>query len=589
MCGIVGFSGDKDADLLSSMLACVAHRGRDEAIQSFPKGMNLGMNRLAVIDLSKHLYPMRYKNYWMIFNGEIYNYRELRHRLSQRGIRFQTTSDAEVILPLFDLYGVDALSKLEGMFALSIFDEHKNTLLLARDKAGEKPLYYAQNRYGVFFASELKSLLATKRVSRELNTHSLADFFYYGSLESEKTFLADVQRVRPSGYIQFDLNRGRKKNGRYWRFPRGSKSVVRTFSESLEILDALLRVSVQARTRADVEIGSFLSGGVDSSLLTYYAKLFHPTLRTFSVSFLDSAWSDESGYSRQVASFLGTNHTVVPCAANNLTTVVTHIGRYLDEPVVDPAALPTYLLAQKASQHLKVVLSGVGADELFGGYYRHLLRFLQGTPLRMLRFLQHNSRGLIKHYTAQKIWNVDELSHLLKIPYRLSAPTLGHRFTNNPTFVRPMMAKDFRHYLGEQILMMQDKITMCHTLELRAPYLDTNIVQFSSQLPNSYLFRGIHGKYILRKLASRYLPPRIAWRLKRGFSPPLGRWLREEFREIVWESIDMLKPYQELINLEYCRTAARMHMSSAGNKGLRDKIWSLIVLARWLDEYRIVI
>lgn len=602
MCGIVGFTGRKNPKLLDKLLQTVSHRGRDERITVYPKGLNLGMNRFSIIDLSKNLYPMRYKHYWLIFNGEIYNYLTLKKQLGEKGVKFSSSCDGEVILPLYDLYGFGTFSKLEGMFAICIYDEKENKLILARDKSGEKPLYYFLNQQKFIFASELKTILKSVFGNWRINREALVDYLRHGSVANEDTLVDGVKKLLPSTYVVFNLRDKRLDGGVYWQ-PKIMHVDKNIDEEGLSNrLDKLIRKSVKMRLIADVPLGGFMSGGVDSGLIAYFASQEIKGFKTYSISFPDYSWYDESSYSKSLSNFLGTDHTEIACTDKSVREVMEDIAVYIDEPIVDPAALPTYLLAKESRKSVKVVVTGEGADELFGGYYRFHKQLLGLKLRKIFKYLPFIKRArdlwlphrlnrvfepFAEQYSPLNVWSYEELASLLKLKFKGKSiiEKFSREYADDPLLV--MQLTDYRGYLAEQLLMKVDKLTMTHNLESRAPYLDTELINFALSLPPEYKLRRIHGKYLLRKVAQKYLPNKIAWRMKRGFSLPLGVWFREDYKDLVYESLKILGDYKNIFDLSYYDRIVKEHMQDEGLKGHRDKLWSMVVLAKWLRYYDI--
>ncbi len=596
MCGIVGFTGERDFVQLKKLLEIIEHRGRDERITDYQSGLNLGMNRLAIKDLQTNLYPLLYKNYLLIYNGEIYNYRALQKKLQGKGVEFKTKCDGEVISPLFEHYGPKGFRQLEGMFALAILDLDSKQLFLARDKAGQKPLYYLLSRDGFAFSSEMKALMPLLKTA-SLETNLLPKFFREGSLLGEKTLIKGVKKLRPGQYLKLDLESLKLTTAQYWSLPTSLKKTALSEKELIDKLDSFLRDAVKKRLMSDTLVGTFLSGGVDSSLITYYASQEVNNLKTFSVSFPDHERDDESHYSHLVSEELETDHTEITCTAQKTRKIIEKLGKIVDTPIIDPAVIPTYFLAQKASKEIKVALSGEGADELFAGYYRYPkqltgLWMQKYIPLPLWNFIKNYLPGRIRYkidqaltplshyYSSQDVWTPTDLKQLLpNLSYQAEydyPPAL--MFDQEPLLA--MQLRDFQHYLGEQLLMKVDKCSMAHNLETRSPFLDSRVTKFAWSLPKKYKIRGLNNKYLLRKLASRYLPHKIAWRFKKGFTVPLNDWYRHELRDVVEATVEELGNYPKIFNHLYLEKIVEEHLKNQGN--YRDKIWSLIVINQWL-------
>lgn len=600
MCGIVGFTGKKNIHKLSQLLALVGHRGRDGKTPFYADGVHLGMNRLAIIDLTHNPHPLKYKQYTLVFNGEIYNHKEIRKRLRKKGVRFGTACDAEVILPMFDLYGPRAFSMLEGMFAIALYDSAKKRLVLARDKSGEKPLYIANNPFS--FASEIKVLLRLDKRANALNKAALSEYLTHGSVLAPQTLALGIRKLPPSTYMVYDTVSQKETVRSYWDPTKHIRLSLDTSGEAdyAGRLEVLLRHSVKLRLEADVPVGCFLSGGIDSSLVTYFASREKPNIQTYSVSFPGYDDYDESRFASLIAQKLQTRHTVVECTAKNIRSLIDQIGTLIDEPIVDPAVLPTLLLAKEARKQVKVVLTGEGADELFGGYdrYRNQLAverlrhvggrlplFLESFSLSPIRRFRNISKHLVERYSAQSVWNKRDLEQLL-----IGGRQLFHlhyylrRYAEtNPLL--SMQLTDYRGYMAEQLLMKIDKSTMAENLEARAPYLDTKIISFAFGLPPNQKIRYLHGKYILKKVAERHFPKSFVWRAKHGFDIPLREWFRDELRDYVDRSIECLGEYANMFRVDYYKHIVDEHMDK--NHDHSGKIWSILVLVRWMKGHNI--
>jgi asparagine synthase (glutamine-hydrolysing) len=600
MCGIVGFTGKRNIQKLSSFLDIIEHRGRDGRTTYDKDSVHIGMNRLAIIDLSKNLYPMRYKKYVLIFNGEIYNHKELRKSLRRKQIVFHTLSDAEVILPLYDLYGIRAFSLLEGMFAICIYDTARQLLMLSRDKSGEKPLYYMQDSLGLSFASEIKVLLSERKTKR-LDLKSVLQYLTQGSVFAPDTLISNIKKVAPSECVAYSIKHHTLQASYYWE-PAGKNINThhRDDNDYVNQLEKLLKKSVAYRMIADVPVGCFLSGGVDSSLVTLFASQIKPNLRTYSVSFPGHTAQDESEYASYVAEQLHTIHTAVQCTAESVYELIGHIGTLIDEPIIDPAVLPTFLMAQEARKQVKVALTGEGADELFGGYERYkkqldldsvrgvlskfpyLLSVCAKTPVNRIQSL---SKNLIERYSSQLVWNNNNLCQLLNKEVVLASkhPYLQQFGLNDPLL--SMQLTDYRGYMAEQLLMKIDKSTMATNLEARAPYLDSHVVSFAFGLPTNQKLCAMHGKYVLKKLAERYFPASFVWRPKHGFDIPLRNWFRNDLRFCVEQSVKNLADYSQVFQVEYYKHIVHDHMYAGVDHS--GKIWSMIVLTNWMKTHRI--
>lgn len=599
MCGIVGFTGKKNRSLTRELLETIKHRGYDESVYLHSNGINLGMNRFAIVDLSKKLYPMIYKNYILIFNGEIYNHKTLRRKLENKGLKFKTKSDAEVILPLFSMYKQKAFSMLEGMFAICIFDKKKKQIILVRDKSGQKPLYYRRNGNGFIFASELKTIISfIQKQEKRLSKKALTQYFYHGAIHNENTLLENVNRIRPSEYLIHNLKSKKIHTQNYWKPKITLKTTKATELETK--LSLLLKESVEKRLMADVPVGLFISGGVDSSLISYFASKKINNIKSYSIRFPKSIKHDESYFATKVAEILNTNHTEINCTPSSIRGIFDNIEKYFDEPIVDPAVLPTAIMAKEARKKVKVVLTGEGADELFGGYYRYhkeLLAEKIRNKLMLIPLPLEKQQKLFPgrfnkiftqisdHYSPQSVWTHSQMGRLLKYKFeKIKFPKkLKKKIEKDSLFALQMI--DYRGYLPEQLLMKVDKTTMIHNLEARAPYLDTKIVNFAYSLPNKFKIKGLHGKYVLKRVAQKYLPKSIVWRPKHGFSLPLEEWFRNELKDIVYDSQKDIINYKALFIVKEYKNIIKEHMDEKQDHS--NKIFSIIVLMKWLKHNKI--
>ena len=605
MCGIVGFSGKRDRGRLRLLLKMLEHRGRDEDVDGFTAGVNFGMTRLAMNDLTPGLYPQTYQHYHLVYNGEIYNFPELKKKLQQKGYDCTTRCDAEVILPLFDVYGIEAFRMLEGMFAIAIIDTRKKKVILARDTAGEKPLYYLHSGSSFAFSSEMKALLCPGFSTRKLDLSGLQQYLQQGFVSSPHTMVRDIKKLPARHCLEWNIQQPTKPPTvtQYW-YPHIAPPKSRQNDESLlQQLDTLLDTSVKMRLLSDVPIGGFLSGGVDSSLITYYATKHSQNFRTYSVIFPDSARDDESQFSKKVALMLGTDHTEIPCTHNSLFAVLDTLGKDIDEPLNDPATLPTYLLAQEARKKQKGILTGEGSDEVFGGYDRYwkevyawLLRrhtritslLFKTKPLLPAKLAQKLNRVLTptsEHYHTQSIWTPEELQQLIPFPVqRIQFPeVLSDNETQNPFL--GMQLTDLEGYLPDQLCMKVDKMTMRQNLEARAPYLDSRVIEFGLSLPLNCKMNGNTGKPLLKQLAEQYLPADIVRRKKHGFSLPVDQWFREELQDVAQSTLGDLKNYPDVFDAVEYEKILKDHLEGAQDSG--NKIWGFLVLFQWMKEFSI--
>lgn len=602
MCGIVGFVGNKNAKLLNTLLDEIEHRGRDDRAEYFSGRVHMGMNRLAIVDLRKGIYPIRYKQYILLYNGEIYNHEALREQLAQKNIYLPLGCDAYVILPLFDLYKDKAFALLEGMFALSIYDTKRKELVLARDKSGEKPLYYAQTNDIFAYASETRALIPLLPHSHVRDT-SMKQYLSKGYVFGRETILDPINKVLPSECLVYSQKQKTFQARRYWKpkILRSGKEPDQKDHRYVQTLQSLVEASVKSRMLSDVAVGCFLSGGIDSALVAHFASKIASGLRTYSVAFPGFVRNDEAYFARFAARTLGTNHTEVICTPKSLYQIFSTLGDLIDEPISDPAILPTLLLSQEARKSVKVVLTGEGADEVFAGYPRYMRQLIIEqvrsqkmlmSPLlfglRMLlphRFTQV-AQSLEARYAVQRIWSQGE-RRLLNSSWGESDTQIYYSSGSLPDPLLRMQLSDYRGYLSEQLFMKADKSTMAFNLESRAPYVDTDIMNFAFTLPGQDKAPWFQGKYLLKRVASLYFPWWFVWRPKHGFSVPLREWFCDELKSFALESVANIQKYAPSINHAFYASMVDDHLHRRSDNA--DKIWSMLVMGFWLKRHSLII
>lgn len=624
MCGIAGYVGSQVPDLLPAMLRGLKHRGPDDMGSYEEPGVGLGMTRLAIIDLEGGQQPLANEDdsLWIVFNGEIYNYRELRRNLEAKGHRFRTRSDTEVILHLFEDEGDHCVDRLRGMFAFVVWDTRRRRLFLARDRMGKKPLYYWQ-RGGLFlFASEIKALLCHRAVSRDVDCEALHHYLAFGYTPAGRSIFAEIAKLPPA-------HTGILSNGvlmlhRYWTLPDHHREVghQETFRDASARVRHALREAVRLRLESDVPLGVFLSGGIDSSVVVATMReVTDQRIATFSIGFGRAAPSyDELPYARMVAQRFETDHheeILEPKVADLLPTIVHHF----DEPFADSSAIPTFIVAQVTAQHVKVALSGIGGDESFGGYPRYLgvrLSEVYGHLPRWLgTFAGAAATRLVRDSEASVNWGawvrrfVTGAYSPMPDRYigwvrffgeadlaRLATPGLRERWKGDVEAVHrdvfraggygdPMDGAfriDLSTYLPDDLLVMADRMSMAHSLELRAPFCDHHVIEESLCLAPRMKIPGFRLKGLLKAVFADVLPPEVLSHAKRGFMIPLGRWLRTDLRDMLDDllSVDRVRDrglfdptVVEELKQEHLR-GARIHS---------DRLWSLMIIELWMQQY----
>ena len=576
MCGIVGFTGNKDFSRLRRLLALLEHRGRDETTRWRGGGVNLGINRLAINDLRPGLYPMKFRHLRLVYNGEIYNAGQLRLQLEAQGVKLTSNCDGEVILPLYHQYGVKSFSILNGMFALAIVDLDKKQVILARDKFGEKPIFYSIVGKELMFASEIRALLVSKKIDKTISSKGLSEYLQQGYVFAPGTLLQSVNKLQAGYYLKY--SGGYLETKPYFKLKIRETKAENLGEQSLiDKLEKKIGTAVKSRLLSDVPVGCFLSGGVDSSLITFFASQQIKNLHSFSVSFSDQK-HDESKYAKRVSKLLGTNHHEIVCSPETVKPLLKRWGGIIDEPVCDAAMIPTYLLSQEAAKFVKVVLTGEGADEIFGGYDRYW-KHLIADKFRIF------FRPAAETYSTQGIWFGDDFKNIFNVTDGEVKRVKFESLSTGRDLLQAMQLVDLTGYLPDQLFRKVDMMSMQHTLEARAPFVDPDLVLWVLGLPQKYKVNLTGGKFLIKKLAMRFLPGDLVRRKKHGFTLPLDEWFRGPLKEIAKESVSELFKLSDSLNAKYYKEQVSRHFQGKANNG--DKIWSIIVLTAWAKKYQI--
>jgi asparagine synthase (glutamine-hydrolysing) len=623
MCGICGFveaeGAAPPAEVLARMNQRLFHRGPDGGGEWIQGRAAIAMRRLAIIDLSTGSQPMFNETgeIGIVFNGEIYNYHELRADLEARGHRFATQSDTESIVHLYEEYGVEGIARLNGMFAFAIWDSREERLVLARDRAGKKPLYYAPRPDGVAFASELHSLLAYPGLSREIDVTALDNYFTFAYVPAPLSIFRDVRQLPPGHSLVWQ--RGHITTQRYWRL-RPSKRQFASRAEAVDELFALVEDAVRIRLYSDVPFGALLSGGVDSSLVVgLMSRLMDRKLKTFTIGFSHGPL-DESPHAAEVARLFGTEHHNLRVEAPSVMDVLERLSVHFGEPFADSSAIPTYLVSQLARQHVTMALSGDGGDEVFGGYksyryhhlidrYRHIPAGLRAPAKLASRALAGTAPGGLGRRFSRFVdeaelpvavrWAHSRSTFSAKEQQRLYAPEVasqvriesrGFHLRDSFEYFSTYSADsdtinfvDYETYLPDDILVKTDRTSMAVSLELRAPLLDYRIAEFAAGLPREWKWDGSGGKYILKEAAAKLLPASILNRRKQGFVMPIGEWFRGELVPYVRERIASSQA-GDILNLDYCAELLQAHHDYP-NAGYAGKIWAILCFLIWRQQF----
>jgi len=644
ICGVIDLHAQKvRVDTLSQMCKLMAHRGPDDQGMVFIKGnqyleakdssefipdtnpfeVGLGHRRLSIIDLSIDAHqPMCNEDgkIWIVFNGEIYNFQELRERLEKEGHWFKSKSDTETILHAYEEWGVECLSRFRGMFAFAIWDSNLQRLFMARDRLGKKPLVYS-NRNGRFaFASEIKALLQIPGVERRVNNDALHDYLTYQYVPSPETIFEGIKKLPPAHYLLYDRS-GDIKIKRYWKLDFASKEPQRDLSEWCHLIRSKLEESVKLRLISDVPLGAFLSGGVDSSLIVgIMAKLSGEPVKTFSIGYEEKEF-DELSYAKLVANHFGTEHhefVVKPNAVDILPKLVWHY----DEPFADSSAIPTYYVAKVTKDFVKVVLTGDAGDENFAGYPRYLrskwvalftkcpervrkdfipdflrrcssLHWREKKLNRLADFIQKLSSNQARNYSEQiKYFNAKEKEDIYSEQF---SKTLNHadsvdyliaKFEESESddLIDQLLYVDINSYLPEDLLVKVDIATMANSLEARVPFLDHEFMELVAEIPSQLKLKGTESKFILKRTFKDLLPDAIFNRRKMGFGIPLSRWFRRELKGYIYEVLlDHKTLNRGYFRREGIERLLNDHITSKYDHA--GKIWVLLFLEIWFRTF----
>ncbi len=627
MCGIAGVvSTTRESNiteaLVHHMCEQIVYRGPDDEGIYVADGAGLGMRRLSIIDLSGGHQPVfnEDRSSWIVFNGEIYNFPDLRPDLEARGHHFRTHCDTEVIIHQYEEMGADCVKTLRGMFALAIYDKTKRKLTLARDRLGKKPLHYALHKGNLYFASEIKSILAVAPELAEVNSQGLLEYLYYGYVPDPITAFTGIQKLPPGHLLEFED--GKIRIRQYWDIPQYNTHSPKNEEECLEELEQRLFEATKIRLISDVPLGAFLSGGTDSStVVALMARASSTPVKTFSIGFKKDDFN-EAQYARIVAEKFGTDHHELILEPDVVKTV-EHLTSSLEEPFGDSSMLPTYYVCQMARQHVTVALSGDGGDEMFAGYDRYRIhegrRVFEHIPGWARRFfrdqvfprLPNSMQGRKFSYNVSLPWQERYIDHMGFIPaFERDMPLLSPDFraildrSDDPgNVLRRYFAQapakkddpidqilyvDSKTYMVGDILTKVDRMSMLNSLEVRVPILDHVFVEWVAGLSPEWKLRGNQQKYILRKLAERLGVPReVLYRQKQGFSLPLVHWMRNELKDMM---MILLEP----------RTLNRGYFDPNGVRKLMDdhlvrgktmtgRLWRLLMFELWhrnfLEKY----
>ncbi len=610
MCGVCGYVSKDNIDI-EKMNSSLAHRGPDNQDIFKDKNIGLGHTRLSILDLDKKSnQPMisDNKNYIIVYNGETYNFLELKEELKKNGVIFKRESDTEVILEGFAFWGIELFEKLNGMFAFSIYDKKKRKLYLVRDRFGVKPLYYYSNKDTFLFASEIKSLLASGKIEEKLDYQGFYEYLHFATTLGETTFYEGIKRVEAGHYIEYDLN-SNKFNIESYKLNYKISPTTDTLKEAIVKTRELFEESVKRQLISDVPISIFLSGGVDSTAITAYAtKHYKGKIKTFSAGFDFDKGVNELDNARFIANYFGTEHHEIEIKGGDIIDVVKKLNLSFDQPFGDAANIPLYLMSRELKGEEKVILQGDGGDELFAGYHRYIRLHHYSTVKRvsklftiLKKIIPKNSskyRGLRFLYALYQDNPSREMAYILsqemfdEDPKRYFNESIQKKLDRVNPFKRyEYFYKEFKDldpanralFTDTNIILPDlyfekvDRATMANSLEVRVPFIDNNLAEYAMSLPASYKVKGKDKKYLLKKAFEGVVPNRILYGAKRGFSVPFEYWLRTSMRDFMVQTLRNSQIYSNQIEI-----IMQEHIDGKKDNGYI--LWKLLNFAIWLEN-----
>ena len=611
MCGFVGFYSKlgkaNEYEQMNAMLSAIHHRGPDDTGVFQDEWVQFGFKRLSIIDLENGAQPLNdhSKRYWIIFNGEIYNYVELREKLVEQGYPFQTESDTEVIIALYSLYKEESVKLLEGMFSFLIWDTEEKSIFGARDPFGIKPLFYFQNENELIFASEVKSIFQGMQIEDSIDETQLQHYLTFQYVPEPNTLFPSIKKVKPGHYFTLD-----EKNGlqfkEYWH---PTFHPVAQSEKGLENhIQEVLRESVKKHMRSDVPVGCFLSGGIDSTIVATLCKEFNPNIKTFSVGFEIDGYS-EIDVAKKTAEALGVENISYNIKPEEFIKELPKIVWHLDDPVADPAAIPLYFLARTAREHVTVALSGEGADELFGGYniYREpqslkmfdyipetvkksLMKLSMSMPdgMKGKSFILRGCTPIEERFIGNaKIYTEEEKAEFFKghsqyVNYRQVTESI-YDYAKDYDDVTKMQYVDMHTWLKGDILVKADKMSMAHSLEVRVPFLDKVVFDAASSISKQLKVNSTQTKTLLRKSVTGLIPEHVTNRRKLGFPVPLRVWLKDELYDWAKMLIQNSAAAEQYFHQSYLLKLLEDHRASVRDNS--RKLWTVFVFLIWHSLY----
>lgn len=625
MCGITGFidfSQKSDKSVLIRMTDSLNHRGPDDSGYSFYHTSNaaigLGHKRLAIIDLSQSGHqPMRFDHIEIVYNGEVYNFEEIRTVLEQHGYHFHSTSDTEVILKAYHKWGIQCISRLNGMFAMAIYDKKVQCLYMIRDRTGIKPLFWYLKNNLFMFTSELKSFSQHPGFQKDISKDSLAIFFQLGYIPQPHSIFSHTAKVKAGHYLCFELNNQKVQEHKYWdviHFYQKPRLKI-TEVEAVQETENIMKSAFSYRMISDVPVGIFLSGGYDSSIVSTLLQTdTTETIKTFTIGFNDDSFN-EASYAKTVADFLKTDHTELYCTRKQALDIIPDLPVIYDEPFADQSAIPTILVSRLAKKNVTVALSADGGDEIFGGYDKYLTTLerysKQFARLKRIFGAKHLNKlgyilqqyGIVKNNVLENSISkfvFEDSIEIQKIIFYFCSPIMNEKIIsryhfkkvnssfddiyllNNINNFDKMLAIDYKTYLVDDILQKVDRATMSVSLEGREPLLDYRIIEFVAQLPVNIKLKDLTKKYLLKKITHQYLPKQLMDRPKMGFAIPLEKWLQSSLKDYVETYLST--DFQSVLNSKKVNQLKKRFYQQRINYRL---IWNILMFQMWYEKWMV--
>jgi asparagine synthase (glutamine-hydrolysing) len=629
MCGIVGFcdfSGKSELPDLHSMLRVIAHRGPDDEGAFIHRGqtahIGLGHKRLSILDLSPLGHqPYEFNGLTLVYNGEVYNYKEIRDKLIYSGYSFNSNSDTEVIIKAYEAWGIQCVNQFIGMFAFALFDPKRQKVYLVRDRAGVKPLYYYRYAQLILFGSELKSFHEHPGFMKEMDYDSLALYLQYSYIPAPYSIFKNTFKLRPGHILEIDLATQNVIEKEYWNvidwYNKPKLSI--SFQDAKEELKRILKSSFDYRMVSDVPVGVFLSGGYDSSAVASILQSDRTNkLKTFTIGFEEQSYN-EAPYAKKISEHLGTDHTEHYCTHKEAYDIIPNLPDIYDEPFGDNSIIPTTLVSQLAIKHVKVALSGDGGDEIFAGYPKFSMSLDYTSKLPgWTQSLLSAGMGLInpdklpgsdkaynfstRYRKMQQIWGNQHASYAMKVISQFHSDSELSRLLKHPFQIRTtdfdiaalinkgndelnrMLAIDFKTFLVDNNLTKIDRATMSVSLEGREPLLDHRIVEFAAQLPSSFKYSPGKTKIILKDIVHDYIPRSVMERPKMGFIVPIMGWFRNELKDLIYEFLDEEKlDRDDIFNTRQVLVLRDKYL--AGKSVNVQKLWHILIFQMWKSRW----